>query len=176
LTGGILEITYFNQSDPDWADQAYGRDRIGPYGCGPTALAMVLASIGEDADPASVAQDAVDLGCWAPRSGSYSTIVSNIAEAYGLTAESVSERTPDALCDAILSGKVLVALMGPGHFTQRGHYILIRGVTLSGELLVADPNSRERSLMVWDPQIILDELSKNTSNGGPLWAISIPNE
>jgi hypothetical protein len=176
LTGGIIEITYFNQSDPTWADQPYGRDQIGPYGCGPTALAMVIASIGEEADPVSIAQDAVDLGCWASRSGSYSTIVSSVAESYGLTVESVSERTPDALCDAILSGKVLVALMGPGHFTQRGHYILIRGVTLSGELLVADPNSRERSLMVWDPQIILDELSKNTSNGGPLWAISLPNE
>jgi hypothetical protein len=49
-------------------------------------------------------------------------------------------------------------------------------VTLSGKILVADPNSRDRSLMVWDPQIILDELSKTTTNGAPMWALSMPLE
>jgi hypothetical protein len=65
--------------------------------------------------------------------------------------------------------------MGPGHFTQRGHFILLRGTTLSGEVLVADPNSRERSLTAWDPQLILDELSSHTSDGAPLWALSAGN-
>ena len=82
--------------------------------------------------------------------------------------------TLDELLEELLSGKVLVALMGPGHFTNRGHFILLRGVTLSGQVLVADPNSAERSLSVWDPQLILDELSKSTNNGAPLWSIAQP--
>ena len=63
--------------------------------------------------------------------------------------------------------------MGPGHFTQGGHFILLRGVTLSGMILVADPNSEERSLMEWDPQLILDELSASTASGAPLWVLSL---
>jgi hypothetical protein len=100
--------------------------------------------------------------------------VSGTASAFGLQAESFSGRTPEELYDALLSGQILVALMGPGHFTQSGHFILLRGATLNGEILVADPSSRDRSLTLWDPEVILDELSASTSNGAPLWAISQP--
>lgn len=96
------------------------------------------------------------------------------AQAYGLEAEPLKEQTPEALRDALLSGKMLVALMGPGHFTNNGHFILLRGVTLSGTILVADPNSQERSLCEWDPQLILDELSSNRASGGPLWTVCLP--
>ena len=65
-----------------------------------------------------------------------------------------------------------MALMGKGHFTNGGHFIVLRGVTLDGRILVADPNSRERSLASWDPQLILDELSASRSNGAPLWRFS----
>lgn len=175
LTGGTLEIVYFNQGDEPWASQPYGSDKIGGYGCGPTAMAMVVASMTDtQTDPALMSQWAVDQGYWARRSGSYLSIVEGTAQAHGLQAESFPGRTPDELLEELLSGKVLVALMGPGHFTNRGHFILLRGVTLSGQVLVADPNSAERSLSVWDPQLILDELSKSTNNGAPLWSIAQP--
>ena len=175
LTGGTLEIVYFNQGDEPWASQPYGSDNIGGYGCGPTAMAMVVASMTDtQTDPALMSQWAADHGYWARRSGSYLSIVEGTAQAHGLQAESFPGRTPDELLEELLSGKVLVALMGPGHFTNRGHFILLRGVTLSGQVLVADPNSAERSLSVWDPQLILDELSKSTNNGAPLWSIAQP--
>ena len=66
----------------------------------------------------------------------------------------------------------MVALMGPGHFTSGGHFILLHGLTLGGEVLVADPYSREKSLMTWDPQLIIDELSATHSDGGPLWLLT----
>lgn len=177
LTGGMLEIVYFNQGDEMWADEPYGSDNIGGYGCGPTAMAMVVASMTDtQTDPALMSQWAAEHGYWARRSGSYLSIVEGTAQAYGLHAETFPGRTPDALLEELLSGKVLVALMGPGHFTNRGHFILLRGVTLGGEILVADPNSPERSLSVWDPQLILDELSKSTNNGAPLWTVSVPEE
>ena len=69
---------------------------------------------------------------------------------------------------------MLVSLMGKGNFTTGGHFILIRGMTLSGDVLVADPNSLERSLQTWDPQLILDELSSARNSGAPLWAVSVP--
>lgn len=173
LTGGIFDVVYYNQGDPIWCDLKYGRDRIGSHGCGPVAMAMVVSSLGSaDMDPYTMAQHAVSNGYYARHSGSYHSIVIGTATDFGLQAESFTSRDTVALQDAILSGKLLVALMGPGHFTQSGHFIVLRGVTLSGEILVADPSSLDRSLTAWDAQLIFDELSSNPANGGPLWVIS----
>lgn len=176
LTGGIYEITYFNQTEEPWADQPYGSDYIGRYGCGPTAMAIAVTSMtGYETDPAQMSEWAADNGYWASKSGSYLSIVEGTAQAHGLTAESI-ELTPEAIQSTLLSGKVIVALMGPGHFTKGGHFILLRGITLSGTILVADPASTERSLMEWDAQLIIDELSTSRHDGAPLWALSLNKE
>lgn len=175
LTGNGLHTVYFNQGEEPWADQLYGSDRIAGYGCGPTAMAMVVATMTDyPADPAQMSQWAYEQGYWARRSGSSHAIVADTAEAYGLCADPISDYTPEAIRDAILSGKLLVALMGPGHFTRNGHFIVLRGITLTGSVLVADPNSVERSLTEWDAQLLLDELSWSHQFGGPLWVISYP--
>ena len=176
LTGGCVDIVYYCQSDEEWAQQLFGTDPIGPYGCGPTAMAMVVASMTDaQTDPAAMAAWAADNGYWARRSGSYHSIVPGTAQAFGLEARSLEERTVEQLCQELSRGHVLVALMGPGHFTSGGHFILLRGMTLSGDILVADPNSLDRSLTVWDPQLILDELSSARDSGAPLWVLSIPS-
>lgn len=174
LLGGFLNIVYFNQGEEPWADMPYGRDNIDRYGCGPTAMAMAVASLtGEETDPAVMAEWCVAHGYWASRHGSYLSIVNGVGTAFGLTVESLDITSPEQLNRVLLSGTLIVALMGPGHFTSGGHFILLRGVTLTGEVLVADPNSVERSLTTWDAQLILDELSRSTSNGAPLWALSL---
>lgn len=173
LTGGVFETVYYNQGDPEWADKPFGSDNVGGYGCGPTAMAIVVASMTDaETDPALMSQWAAENGYWARGSGSYHSIVEGTAEAFGLQAQALADRTPDGLREALISGNMLVALMGPGHFTNGGHFIVLRGATLSGDILVADPNSEERSLTLWDPQIILDELSLSNDSGGPIWVIS----
>jgi predicted double-glycine peptidase len=175
LTGGVCPVIYFNQGDGQWAELRYGTDYIGRYGCGPTAMAMVVDSLtGEKIDPAQMAQFAVKQGYWARSHGSYLSIVEGISAAYGLEAAPISSLTEEQLVAELSNGHLLVALMGPGHFTKSGHFILLRGVTLSGSILVADPNSRERSLTEWDARVILDELSGSTSYGAPLWVITAP--
>lgn len=176
LTGGLRDVVYYCQSDEEWAGQLYGTDPIGPYGCGPTAMAMAVASMtGIDTDPAKMAAWAAEHGYWARRSGSYHSIVMGTARSFGLEAQPIVQRTPEELRHILSSGGMVVALMGRGHFTDGGHFILLRGTTLTGEILVADPNSLERSLEIWDPQLILDELSSARDNGAPLWAIYQPN-
>lgn len=175
LTGGPVQIVYYNQSEEPWKDAPYGSDHIGGYGCGPTVMAMVVSSMtDEQIDPAAMAQWAVERRHWAAGSGSYHSIVKDAAESYGLRCESLTDRTPEGIRAALLSGKLLVALMRQGHFTNNGHFIILHGATLSGEILVADPNSLERSLTAWEPQLILDELSTNAVSGGPIWVISSP--
>ena len=173
LTGGNVEIVYFNQGEEPWASAPYGPDNIGGYGCGPTAMAMVVSSLtGQTVDPSTMAQWAYESGYCAPGSGSYNSLIQAAASAYGLKAAPWTDLTADALSQALASGQIFVALMTRGHFTSSGHFILLRGLTLEGKILVADPNSRERSLIAWDPQLIIDELSATRSSGAPLWCIS----
>lgn len=175
LTGGPIEIVYYHQSDERWGNMKYGSDRISTHGCGPTAMAMVISSMTDTViGPQEMAIWAVDNGYWARHSGSYHSIVTGTATAFGLQAESFTLRSADALRQELMEGKLFVALMGPGHFTQSGHFIILRGVTLSGDILIADPGSPERSLTAWDAQLILGELSKTTVSGSPLWLISAP--
>ena len=175
LTGGNVLLYYYNQGDEEWAEQLFGRDPIGRYGCGPTALAMAIASMSDDtATPASVAQWAADAGYCSPHSGSYLSIVQGAAERYGLEYTALGALDAESLYSYLSEGGVIVALMGPGHFTGRGHFVLFHGVTLSGGILVADPNSRENSLVVWEPQLLIDELSRSRHDGAPLWLLTKP--
>ena len=174
LTGGVMPVAYFNQGDDTWSSQPYGSDNIGHYGCGPTVMAMAVCSFtDQETDPAQMAELAVQRGHWAKGSGSYLSIIEGLAKEYGISAKPIDSLTPEAIEEALLSGKMLIALMGPGHFTKIGHFILIRGITLDGSLLVADPNSEERSLKKWSPQLILDELSSSTAHGAPLWTLEL---
>lgn len=173
LTGGVVELIYYNQGEEPWANSPYGPDSIGGYGCGPTSMAMLISTLrGESLDPAQAAQEAYESGYCAPGSGSYLSIVEGMAESYGLQATACPDETAEGLSQDLASGCLFVALMGKGHFTNGGHFILLRGITLEGKVLVADPNSRERSLAAWEPQLILDELSSSRSNGAPLWRFS----
>lgn len=173
LTGGLVELVYFNQGENPWADALFGSDPIRGYGCGPTAMSMVVSTLsGEVVDPAEMARTAYEQGYCAPGSGSYLSIVEGLAADFGLDAEPCYGVSADELRQLLASGNLLVALMGPGHFTDGGHFIVLRGVTLTGQVLVADPNSRERSLALWEAQLILDELSSSRSDGAPLWCFS----
>lgn len=173
LTGGSRDLVYYEQTAPDWAQAPYGSDTIGHYGCGPAVMAMAVSTLSDTLmDPAQMAQHCVDQGYWAKKHGSYWSIVPGTAEDFGLNCISLSPDDPDAVVHYLSTGHLLVALVGPGHFTNGGHFILLRGITLDGSILVADPASLDRSLTLWDLSLILDELSERRSDGGPLWALA----
>ncbi len=175
LLGGNVPVVYYNQADPAWAGQSFGRDRIGSAGCGPAAMAMAASSLtGETVDPAEMAAAVVSAGCWAPHNGSSLSVVPTIARQYGLDCAPLPVGDAGALKEALSGGGMAVALMGPGRFTQGGHFILLHGLTPDGEILVADPNSRINSLTPWDPELILDELSPKRGSGAPLWLLTVP--
>lgn len=175
LTGGTVPCVYYNQQEAPWSSMAFGNDPIGPYGCGPVAMSMVVSSMtSQSVDPGQMASWAAEHGYWAPQSGSRHALIPDSCVAYGLGCVRLTECTPQLLINTLLQGNLMVALMGPGHFTNSGHFIVLRGTTLSGEILVADPNSRENSLITWDPQLLLSEMSSSDGRGLWLWQISAP--
>lgn len=173
LLGGNYEMVYFNQTDPQWGE--YGSDSIAGYGCGPTSMAMVVSSMtGMVVSPQEMANIFVDEGYWANRSGTYYSFAEGSADLFGLNMTPLvpEEMSASALIGHLMSDNLIIALMSTGHFTNSGHYIILRGATLSGDILVADPASRDRSLTLWDPQLILDELSESRYHGAPLWVFA----
>ena len=48
FTDGVTPVVYFNQLDERYASQPYGTDNIGGYGCGPTAMSIVVSSLTDE--------------------------------------------------------------------------------------------------------------------------------
>lgn len=171
FTDGATEVVYFNQLDQRYANQPYGTDNIGGYGCGPTSMAIVVSSLTDEiVDPTAMAKWAYENGGWCKGQGSYHSLIPNAAKAWGLNVEGCKASEPQRILDALSSGKLVVAIMSPGHFTTGGHFIVLRGVK-DGKILVADPASTSRSQKAWDLSIILNEAGKRAGAGGPFWLI-----
>ena len=167
FTDGETEVIYFNQKDKRYADKPYGTDNIGGYGCGPTSMSIVVSSLTDEiVDPIEMAAWAYQHGYWCSKSGSYHSLIPGAAKAWGLAVEGCTASEPQRILDALSEGKLVVAIMTKGHFTSGGHFIVLRGVQ-NGQILVADPNSYERSEKLWDLSIILNEASKRAGAGGP---------
>ena len=168
-------LTYYNQLDERWANEKYGKtDTIGVAGCGPTALAIAISNLtGDETDPVEVAEWSYENGYVCEGSGSYISLIPNAAEHFGLSVEKLGKSNAEELVEHLEDGKMIIAIMGAGHFTNTGHFIVLRGVTDDGKILVADPVSYNRSTMAWDVSTILKEV-KNAGSGGPFWSLSLP--
>ena len=171
FTDGVTEVVYFNQLDQRYANQPFGTDNIGGYGCGPTSMAIVVSSLTDEiVDPIAMAKWAYENGGWCKGQGSYHSLIPNAAKAWGLNVEGCKASEPQRILDALSQGKLVVAIMGKGHFTTTGHFIVLRGVQ-DGKILVADPDSTSRSQKTWDLSIILNEAGKRAGAGGPFWIV-----
>ena len=153
------------------ANEPYGTDNIGGYGCGPTSMSIVVSSLtGDIVDPIEMAEWSYNNGYWCSKSGSYHALIPAAAKAWGLSVEGCTVSEPQRIVDALGEGKLVVALMTKGHFTSSGHFIVLRGVE-NEQILVADPASTSRSQKAWDLSIILNEASRSAAAGGPFWII-----
>lgn len=173
LHSDTIDLVYYSQSDARWKTEIYGGDNIiGVFGCGPTTLAMVVSSLTEtEVTPETTAKWAFDNGHFCNNSGSYHSIIPKGAQNYGLVSKSLKSPTKETIVQELTSGKLVVVLMDRGLFTSQGHFIILRGVTAKGQILIADSQSPENSNQPWDIQTILDEAKYSASSGGPFWSI-----
>ena len=175
FSNAATPVVYYNQTDARWGNKPYGKtSTIGRAGCGPTALAIAVASLTNNkVTPYDVAQWSVANGGLCEGSGSYHSLIPNGGRHYGLTVTSIG-RDGKKLVEALQSGKLVIAIMSKGHFTSSGHFIVLRGVTEDGKILVADPASVKRSNKEWDLRIVTGEASRKVgSAGGPFWVLSL---
>lgn len=153
------EMPLFLPTDNRWRNFPYGRSgTISSSGCGPTSLTMVVVGLtGDTSVNPKIAAD------WSAASGYR---VEGVGTSWGLFPAGVSHWgfrceelsvSSTAISQKLREGKTLIASMGPGHFTSQGHFIVLRGITKNGKILVNDPNSRSRSEQEWSVSIIVNE-------------------
>ncbi|QIB69785.1 C39 family peptidase [Aminipila butyrica] len=169
---GETNVVYFSQRDERWAMQSYGDGTVGAAGCGPSSLAMVVSSLtNKQINPKEMCDWAYKNGYKSKGGGSYWSLIPTGGKKFGLQVESNVQETQQ-LVDALSSGKLVIAIMGPGHFTSSGHFIVLRGVTENGEILVADSYSQKNTNKSWPLETIVRESKKGHAAGGPFWILS----
>ena len=174
LPATSCRLTYFNQNDGRWAQTNYGpQNSIQIYGCGPTVLAMLVSSLTQNyIPPDEMAAWAYEHGFFSQNSGSFHSIIPEGAAQWGMTAEPLQDISYESILHQLHDGKLIVMLMGTGQFTSSGHFIIVRGVSVSGKLQIADPNSSENTMTEWDYETLRKEIKKNTGPDGSVWAIA----
>lgn len=171
--GNEMDIVYFNQADSRWKDTPYGKTgTIGGSGCGPTSLAIVVSTLTDKTiNPVEMSKWSYENGYYCEGVGSYHSLIPNGAKYFGLKVEGARIDQVDKIVQALSNGKLVIVIMAKGHFTSSGHFIVLRGITDEGKILVADPISVRRSKIEWDLEIILNEARKGADAGGPFWII-----
>lgn len=144
------EIPLLLQYDQRWGYGDYGASSVVVSGCGPACLSMVAAGLtGDDTvTPYAVAQYASQEGYYVFGAGTAWSLMSRGASRFGVEGEELP-LMKSRMESALREGRPIICVVGPGDFTTSGHFIVITGMK-DGQFTVNDPNSTQRSNMLWD--------------------------
>ena len=166
-SGGITlsesrrKVPLFVQWDKRWGYVPYGQSNIGISGCGPTCLSMVLYSITRDKSltPDRLAERAMEEGYYVEGEGTSWLFMEDMAKEYGVQATQFAYMSLPEMERELDEGKLIICAMGPGDFTDNGHFIVVRGHTGS-QMIINDPFSRSNSGKKWEYDRLEPQIEK----------------
>lgn len=146
---GCNSVPLFYQWDERWGYSYYGDEMMGFSGCGPTCLSMVCVYLFNDTDynPRYIADFSEANGYCTPKNGSTWTLICDGGRQLGLD---VTEIPLDEykIIENLEAGNPIICVMGPGDFTDTGHYIVMTDY-VDGQIKINDPNSKTNSEKLW---------------------------
>ena len=156
-----VDIPLLMQWDQRWAYTVYSSAAFGQTGCCPTCLAMVYQGITRKTDlsPYDMGQLSKENGFMARYAGTDGNFLISVGGKLGLDVDDISA-TASNITDELAAGNVLIANVGPGDFTEGGHYIVLTGLDPNGNVIVNDPYSVVKSEQVWDAGVIADQTKR----------------
>ncbi len=159
-------VPLFLQWDKRWGYKNYGSDVAGLTACGPVCLSMCAFYLTNDEEmsPDKMIDFAIENDYYVTGSGSLWTLISEGGEKLGFDVEELP-LDKNIIVKNLRKGNPVICVMGKGHFTSTGHFIVLTGIDETGDFVVNDPNSVSNSSRSWSYEIISDEV-KN------LWSIS----
>lgn len=169
-------LCYYNQTEEPWGSQTYGPvDLIADTGCGPTVLAMVVSTLSEEAvTPKEMADWAYENGYCSIGSGSFHTLIGEGLSSFGFSNHAA--QTEEEVKEALQNHQLVIALMGEGHFTGSGHFILLCDIDEKDTVFVADSNHKENMEQRWPLETILEEAKPSPVTGSAFWIVETPVE
>ena len=173
------------QTDKRWSSWPYSNKdentNIGRSGCGPTAMAMVIATwVDSSVTPVTTCQWALDHGYKATGNGTYQSYFVPQAKAYGLECYRVNTSSIQYMSssnaakyhqeahDAVDDGHLVICLMGKGNWTSSGHYILWYSND-GDDVLINDPASTKSTRL-------RNTFSLLKSQVRYYWVVKVPKE
>lgn len=159
--------TDFDATITEWEGEGKS---LSTSGCGMMCVSMALSYYQkEDApSPMSVMRWTVESGLF-QGNGLTRNNVQRLAEDYGLDG-AWHRLNPFSMRRFLRQGHLIIAYMGKGMFTTGGHYILLRGTTADGSILVSDPYDEEKSEQAFNPQLLIDQ----AEGSSPFFVIQPP--
>ena len=162
----VGSYVYFNQADEAWNHSGLS---IHSAGCGPSAIAVCITNL------TSKWVTPVDVASWGSQNGYYSSAgsvhegIPAMVEHFGLQCEGAGTDY-EKIKAALKNGNFVIGLMGPGYFTNGGHFITLVEIDQDDQVTVADVGSRRRSLFKYALKDVIGE-SKAAGAGGPFWIV-----
>lgn len=171
------------QIDSRWKSLPYTTKQenatIGGSGCGPTSMAMVIATwVDPTVTPVDLCNWSMQHGYKATNQGTYYSYFTPQAAAYGLECEQLNWTDLRSASNAntyhqkahdyVDDGHLVIACMGPGNWTKSGHYIL--WYSNDGDnVLINDPASTS-------PTRLKNTFALFKSQVKYYWVVKVPKE
>ena len=155
----IDDIVYYKQWDERWAGYPYGSSDIQHCGCGVTSMAMVIATFCDNTvTPPDMADMSMKNGGYVSGQGSsMPVVVAAAAKKYPINYKEIGIGD----VDKYIRDKKALVIWGcnTGYFSSSssGHVMVIRGVTDSGGILIADPNRQDNNTKEFTSEFIASE-------------------
>ncbi len=165
-----LKVVYYNQAD--YPGEKIGGSTIKAAGCGPTSVAVCYSSLtGKKADVPKMCKQAYKKGWYYTGQGCTHDVVPGLSKLYGLNCKGLGY-SKKAVEKALRAGHPVVALMGPGDFTNSGHFVVLTRMTGKDQVKVADVGSRANTYKTWSLKKVVSQGKEGADAGGPFWEIS----
>lgn len=161
----MIKPVDYKQGDSKWGSLSYAVDgessTIKSAGCGPTALANVLAAIVSPyIDPVTCTSWARMKGYKVYKSGTSYNYPAAQAAVYGVTVRRLntsnvygksSHSVHNQAMTELQKGNWIIACMGKGNWTSSGHFIVVYGLK-DGKVYINDPASTKanRACNTWE--------------------------
>ena len=155
---GQSDMPLLLQWNETWGYYPYGNGVIGVLGCGPTCVSMVALHLLQDAKftPIYMADFAMQNGYYVEGVGTSWNLMTEGARRLGLKVKEVS-LVENLVVRHLKQGRPIICAMGPGEFTQSGHFIVLAGEE-DGKIRINDCNSKRNSEKLWEFEEFKDQI------------------